>query len=54
MIIVPLKAKDAESVRKAFAREMKCLPDQMAQTLTYDQGREMSKHKLFTAETSTD
>lgn len=51
VLLVPLKAKDAESVRKAFAREMKRLPEQMAISLTYDQGKEMSEHKLFTAET---
>lgn len=51
VILVPLKAKDAASVRKAFAREMKRLPEQMALTLTYDQGKEMSEHTLFTAET---
>lgn len=51
VLLVPLKEKDATSVRKAFAREMKRLPQQLALTLTYDQGKEMSEHKLFTAET---
>lgn len=51
-ILVPLKAKDAASVRKAFAREVKRLPRQLAKTLTYDQGSEMKQHKLFTEETS--
>lgn len=51
VILVPLKAKDAESVRKAFANEMETFPKQMTLSLTYDQGKEMSEHKLFTEET---
>lgn len=51
VILVPLKDKDATAVRKAFANEMKALPEQMKQTLTYDQGKEMAEHKLFTKET---
>lgn len=51
VILVPLKNKDAESVRKAFARELKSLPRQMRLSLTYDQGKEMAEHKLFTSET---
>lgn len=47
-ILVPLKSRDAETVAKAFAKEVKSLPRQMKLTLTYDQGREMAKHKLFT------
>lgn len=51
VILVPLVNKDAESVRKSFAREMKKLPNQMKLSLTYDQGKEMSEHKLFTKDT---
>lgn len=51
LILVPLKNKTAEEVRKAFTREMKTLPKQMRLTLTYDQGREMAQHQLFTKET---
>lgn len=47
-ILVPVKSKEAEVVAKAFAKEVKKLPQQMKLTLTYDQGREMAKHKLFT------
>ena len=50
-IIVPLKAKDAESVRLAYAREFQKLPKEIAKTLTYDQGKEMSEHKQFTIDT---
>lgn len=49
--LVELKHKDAPSVRRAFAREMKTLPPQLARSLTYDQGKEMSEHKLFTEQT---
>ncbi len=50
-ILVPLTAKDAESVRKAYARELGSLPKEIAKTLTYDQGKEMSQHKQFTIAT---
>jgi transposase, IS30 family len=47
-ILIPVKSKSAEDVAKAFAKEVKKLPQQMKLTMTYDQGREMAKHKLFT------
>ena len=47
-ILVPLKSKRADEVARAFAKEAKKLPQQMRLTLTYDQGCEMAKHKLFT------
>ena len=50
-ILVPLKAKDAESVRKAYAKELGGLPTEIAKTLTCDQGKEMSGHKQFTVDT---
>lgn len=50
-ILVPLKKKDAVSVRRAFARELKRLPRQMKISLTYDRGSEMAEHKLFTRQT---
>ena len=45
---MPLRSKQAEGMAKAFAKEMKKLPQQMKLTLTYDQGREMASHTLFT------
>ena len=45
LIITRLKAKDAESVRKAFSKAMKKLPECLARTLTYDRGKEMSVTK---------
>lgn len=51
VILVHLKSKDAETVRRAFATEFKKVPKQLAKSLTYDRGCEMSQHKLFTEET---
>lgn len=50
-IIVPLKAKDAASVRKAFARTVKRLPKEVFKSITHDRGSEMSQHELFTKDT---
>jgi len=50
-IMVPLKAKDAVSVRKAYAQAIRTLPKELAKSLTYDQGKEMSDHKAFTFST---
>jgi len=50
-LLVPLKEKDAISVRKAFALAFKRIPKKMAKTLTYDRGNEMAEHKLFSEET---
>lgn len=51
-LIVPLKAgKDAASVRKAYARALQSVPKELAKTLTYDQGKEMSQHTRFTVDT---
>lgn len=50
-LLVPLKEKDAFSVRTAFAEAFKRIPKQFAKTLTYDRGLEMAEHKLFTSET---
>lgn len=47
-ILVPLKNREAETVTKAFAKEILKLPQQMRLTMTHDQGREMAKHKLLT------
>lgn len=51
VLLVRLVAKDAASVRKAFARKLRQVPKQMRLTLTYDRGKEMAEHKLFTRDT---
>lgn len=48
---VPLKAKDAATVRQAFARQLRTLPAQLRCSLTYDQEPEMREHRLFTKQT---
>lgn len=50
-IIVPLIGRDAETVRKTFAKEIRTMPKELAKTLTYDQGKEMAEHKRFTLAT---
>lgn len=47
-ILIPIKNREAKTVAKAFAKAVKKLPQQMKLTMTYDQGREMAQHKLFT------
>lgn len=51
LIIVPLTATDAETVRKAFGRAIRRLPEHLRLSLTYDRGKEMAQHELFTKET---
>lgn len=50
-ILVPLKNKTAQEVREQFAQAMLKLPEHLRRSLTYDQGREMAGHKLFTEQT---
>lgn len=51
VLLVPLKNKQARTVRAAFARAINRLPQHLRLTLTYDQGREMAEHRLFTQAT---
>lgn len=51
VIMVHLKSRDAETVRKAFEKEFQSIPAQMKKSLTYDNGTEMAQHKLFTKNT---
>jgi IS30 family transposase len=51
IIIVPLVAIDAQSVREAFELEFSKVPQQMKKTMTYDNGKEMTQHKQFTENT---
>jgi len=45
------QGQDAETVRKAFARKLRTIPKQLKLSLTYDRGKEMSEHRLFSRET---
>ena len=51
-LLVKLRNQDATTVRKAFAKEFRSLPNGLRQTLTYDRGKEMAHHKLFTKDTN--
>lgn len=51
VLLVRLPARDARSVRKAFARKLRHVPKQMKLSLTYDRGKEMTQHRLFTRDT---
>ncbi|EMY69410.1 transposase for insertion sequence element IS1086 family protein [Leptospira vanthielii serovar Holland str. Waz Holland = ATCC 700522] len=51
VILVPLTSTDAGTVRKSFAKELKKMPTELRLSITYDQGKEMSNHKLFTKDT---
>jgi IS30 family transposase len=50
-LIVPLKKKDAMSVRMEFTKAFKKIPNKFTKSLTYDRGTEMAQHKLFTQDT---
>lgn len=50
-ILVPLKSKEAEHVRKSFEKELNRLSEEMKRTLTYDQGWEMAEHEKLTERT---
>ncbi len=50
-LLIRIRKRDAETVRKAFTRRIKCLPKQIRLSMTYDRGGEMAQHKLFTKET---
>lgn len=45
-----LESQGAEDTRLSFTRKLKDVPEELRQSLTYDQGKEMSQHKLLTAE----
>ena len=49
--LVKLDNQDSMTVRRAFVEEFRQIPAGLKRTLTYDQGREMAQHKLFSKET---
>lgn len=51
VVLVHLKARDSKTVRLAFEKKFKALPDLMKKSMTYDNGVEMAQHKLFTKNT---
>ena len=45
------KARDADTVARAIRRTVRRLPADFVKTITWDQGREMSRHAAFTVST---
>jgi len=45
-----LNKHTAQETRLSFTRKLKDVPKELRQSLTYDQGKEMSQHKLLTAD----
>jgi len=54
VVLVQVDSKHTESVINGLIREVKQLPEQLWQTLTWDRGLEMADHKRFTLDTSID
>lgn len=52
ILICKLKGRKSKDVIRAFEKRMKGFPQSMRETLTYDRGSEMSKHKTFTKRTN--
>lgn len=53
-LLVKVKGKDSQSVVSALSRQMVKLPEIMQQSLTWDRGMELAKHKEFTVATNID
>ena len=51
LILVPLKGKDAKTVRESFADIFKEIEPDMRLSMTYDRGLEMAEHKELTEQT---
>ncbi len=53
-LLVKVNGKDSQSVVSALSRQMVKLPEIMQQSLTWDRGMELAKHKDFTVATDID
>jgi len=51
VILVPIKGRDAKSVRESFAEVFQEIDPKMKLSMTYDRGREMAEHVILTEET---
>lgn len=51
MLVRLANGHSADAVRKAIARRIMTLPDQLRRSLTWDQGKEMAHHVEFTIDT---
>lgn len=50
MLLAHLNRHTGEETRLSFTRKLRDVPPELRQSLTYDQGKEMSQHKLLAAE----
>ena len=50
-MLVKLKRKDSATVVEALAQQVSKLPETLRRSLTWDQGKEMARHKSFTVAT---
>lgn len=51
VILLKLEDRRAETVRRVMARRIRILPRHLKQSITWDQGKEMSQHGSFTIDT---
>lgn len=54
VMLVKLDGATADDILHAFKRRMQRIPESLRKTLTYDQGREMSKHQALSAALNID
>jgi IS30 family transposase len=54
VMLVKVQGKDTTSVVSALIKQVKKLPKELRQTLTWDRGRELASHKTFTLATEVD
>lgn len=54
LLLTHLENKTAEETRLSFTRKLSAIPPEIRQTLTYDQGKEMSQHKILSADLQMD
>lgn len=52
VLLAKVSGKEAETIRKTLVRVFKRLPSDFKKSLTYDQGKEMAQHTLFTKQTN--
>ncbi len=48
VMLVKLERRDADTIARALARQIKRLPSQLRRSLTWDRGSEMAQHKQLT------
>jgi IS30 family transposase len=53
-ILVKVESKNTEHVVGALAKQMSKLPELLQQSLTWDRGQEMARHRAFTLATNMD